>query len=82
MATVDNRTGRVMRGDELDDNYSRCILPRVMKDILGDPHRSAWSPKHKVQHVIGVPNVGKLDTQGGHVVILMLILIPIMKGMS
>jgi len=27
MATMDDRTGRVVSGDELDDNYSRCILP-------------------------------------------------------
>jgi len=51
--------------------------PLVMDSYLGDPHQNTESPKHKVQHPAGVPNVVKLDTQGGHVVILIAISIPI-----
>jgi len=42
MAIVDDRTGRVVGGDELDNDYSRCILP----PSLADPYQSAGSPKH------------------------------------
>jgi len=50
---------------------------RVMDSSLSDPHQSTESPKRKLQHPACVPNVVKLDTQGGHVVILIAISIPI-----
>ena len=81
MVTVDDRTGRVMAGDELDDDYSRYILPLVMDDSLHDPHQSTKSHKRKAQDPAGVPNVMKLDIHGGHAEILVPISILIMKGM-
>jgi len=53
-----------------------------MNDSLDDLNQSAKSPKRKVQHHVGVPNAVKLDIQGGHVIILVLISIQIMKAMS
>ena len=47
MATVHDRTGRVVGGDELDDDYIRCILPPVTDNSLADPLQSAESPKDK-----------------------------------
>jgi len=35
MATVDDKTGRVAGGDELDDDYSRCILPPCNGQLSG-----------------------------------------------
>jgi len=54
--------------------------PLVTDDNLGDPHQSAKSRKRKVQDPAGVPNVMKLDIQGGHTEILVLISILIMRG--
>jgi len=55
--------------------------PLVMDDSLGDPHQSTESRKRKVQNPTGIPNVVKLDIQGGHAKILVSISILIMKGM-
>jgi len=38
MATIDDSTGCVVGGNELDDDYSRCILPRVMDNNMDDLH--------------------------------------------
>jgi len=62
MTIVDGRTGRVVGGDELDDDYSHYILPPCNREQFGRPHQSAESPKHKVQHPADVPNVVKLET--------------------
>jgi len=32
MGTVDAKTGRVVSGDELNNDYDRCILPPPMGD--------------------------------------------------
>ena len=62
-------------------NTAVAFYPRVTAASLADPHQSGGSPKHKEEDVATVQNVGKLDTQGEHVVIPVLISTPTMKGM-
>jgi len=59
MATVDERMSRVIGGDELEDDYSHCILPPCNGRQFGRPPSSVRSPKHKAEGVAGVQNVGK-----------------------
>ncbi|KAJ8423694.1 hypothetical protein Cgig2_003378 [Carnegiea gigantea] len=39
MGTVDGKTGRVVGGDDLDDDYDRCILPPPIGDSQGTRSR-------------------------------------------
>ncbi|KAJ8437177.1 LOW QUALITY PROTEIN: hypothetical protein Cgig2_003806 [Carnegiea gigantea] len=47
MGTVDGKTGQVIVGDELDDDYDRCILPPTMAESPVDCRRSGGT-RHPV----------------------------------
>ena len=80
MGTVDGKTGQVVGGDYLDDDYYRCILTLIVIDSPVGLHRSGGSHKHGVQSVRGAPNTMKLDIRGASGAIPVSILMPAMKA--
>jgi len=69
MGTIDNITGWVVSGDDLDEDYNRCILPPPMGDNPVGHCRSEGSHKRRAQYPGGAPNVGKLDIHAALVAI-------------
>ena len=57
VAVVDDRTGRVVGDNELDVDYSHCILP-PFNNNLDDLHQNPGSPKRNVFHLLSSTFVG------------------------
>jgi len=52
MGTVDSKTGQVVGGDDLDDDYDRCILPPTngrQPGRLPSKHRESQTQRIKSQ---------------------------------
>jgi len=82
MAVVDGKTGLVVGGDELDEDYNRCILPPTMADTQAGHRRSEESRKHRIRNCGDAPNAVTLVIQGARAVILNLISMQVTKVMS
>ncbi|KAJ8445604.1 hypothetical protein Cgig2_018545 [Carnegiea gigantea] len=80
MGTVDGKIGRVVSGDELDNEYGRCILPSNNGRQPGRRRSKRRESQAQAQIVGGTQNAGKLDIRGAPTAIPVLILMQPMKA--